>query len=140
MYRHLFTKEKYFRQVRRLIETRIPPLLETTTRPPTPLAGELLNMVARPLQAVQVIFFVVLHSKELNLPSFFFWSSSIILSGAPGSFPDHRDDAPALPGVPFPRSFRSGGIDSSNIVSKYNFVNNLRFTSFSFPHLQASTF
>ena len=53
MYRHLFTKEKYFRQVRRLIETRIPPLLETTTRPPTPLAGELLNMVARPLQAVQ---------------------------------------------------------------------------------------
>ena len=71
MYRHLFTKEKYFRQVRRLIETRIPPLLETTTRPPTPLAGELLNMVARPLQAVQVIFFVVLHSKELNLPSFF---------------------------------------------------------------------
>ena len=53
MYRHLFTKEKYFKQVRRLIETRIPPLLETTTRPPTALAGELLNMVARPLEAVQ---------------------------------------------------------------------------------------
>merc|ERR1719210_2904452 len=39
MYRHLFTKEKYFKQVRRLIETRIPPLLETTTRPPTALGG-----------------------------------------------------------------------------------------------------
>ena len=140
MYRHLFTKEKYFRQVRRLIETRIPPLLETTTRPPTPLAGELLNMVARPLQAVQVIFFCSPSFKRTQPSFIFFWSSSIILSGAPGSFPDHRDDAPALPGVPFPRSFRSGGIDSSNIVSKYNFVNNLRFTSFSFPHLQASTF
>ena len=55
MYRHLFTKEKYFKQVRRLIETRIPPLLETTTRPPTALAGELLNMVARPLEAVQLL-------------------------------------------------------------------------------------
>ena len=84
MYRHLFTKEKYFRQVllavllfsvkstythfqvRRLIETRIPPLLETTTRPPTPLAGELLNMVARPLQAVQVLF--------LSCPSSYFRS------------------------------------------------------------------
>ena len=140
MYRHLFTKEKYFRQVRRLIETRIPPLLETTTRPPTPLAGELLNMVARPLQAVQVIFFCSPSFKRTQPSFIFFWSSSIILSGAPGSFPDHRDDAPALPGVPFPRSFRSGGIDSSNIVSKYNFVNNLRFTSFSFPPLQASTF
>ena len=73
MYRHLFTKEKYFRQVRRLIETRIPPLLETTTRPPTPLAGELLNMVARPLQAVQVIFFCSPSFKRTQ-PYFIFFS------------------------------------------------------------------
>jgi len=42
----------YFNQVRVLIDSRIPPLLETTTRAPTPVSQEILQMITRPLQLV----------------------------------------------------------------------------------------
>jgi hypothetical protein len=48
LYRHLVARE-YFAVVRRLIGTRIPPLLEPMLRAPTPLAGEILQMVCRPV-------------------------------------------------------------------------------------------
>jgi len=42
----------YFSRVRQLADRRIPPLLEATKRPPTPVSGEILHMVLRPLQLV----------------------------------------------------------------------------------------
>ena len=49
LYRHLVARD-YFAAVRRLIDTKIPPLLGPTLQPPTPLAGEILQMVSRPLR------------------------------------------------------------------------------------------
>jgi hypothetical protein len=48
LYRHLVARN-YFAAVRTLIGTRIPPLLGPTLRAPTPLAGEILQMVCRPV-------------------------------------------------------------------------------------------
>jgi len=42
----------YFNNVRVLIDSRIPPLLSTTTRAPTPVSQEILQMITRPLQLV----------------------------------------------------------------------------------------
>jgi hypothetical protein len=52
---HLFTflvTKGYFGQVRCLVDNKIPPLLEASSRPPTPLAACLFDMVTRPLQLV----------------------------------------------------------------------------------------
>jgi ubiquitin-protein ligase E3 C len=43
--------KSYFQHVRQLADSRIPPLLEASTRPPTPMSGEILQMVLRPLEA-----------------------------------------------------------------------------------------
>eukprot|EP00092_Neocalanus_flemingeri_P033885 GFUD01036847.1.p1 GENE.GFUD01036847.1~~GFUD01036847.1.p1 ORF type:complete len:1078 (-),score=314.76 GFUD01036847.1:112-3345(-) len=45
-------KDSYFAKIRKLIDTKIPPLLAVTTRPPTPLSEEILQMVLRPLDIV----------------------------------------------------------------------------------------
>ena len=47
-YRHLVARD-YYGAVRRLVDTRVPPLLGPALKPPTPLAGEILQMVSRPL-------------------------------------------------------------------------------------------
>ena len=43
----------YFAKVRQLVDTRIPPLLQETTRAPTPVSGEILGMITRPLLMVE---------------------------------------------------------------------------------------
>lgn len=42
-------KNKYFVQLRKLLDEKIPPLLEVTSVPPTPMAACLLDMLKRPL-------------------------------------------------------------------------------------------
>jgi ubiquitin-protein ligase E3 C len=51
IYKHLLDKE-YFSRIRILIDCKIPPLLEETLQPPTPVSGEILQMLLRPLQVV----------------------------------------------------------------------------------------
>ncbi|KAK7793688.1 hypothetical protein R5R35_013163 [Gryllus longicercus] len=51
----LFTylmRKDYFKQVRFLLDNKLPPLLEVSPSPPTPLAGCLFEMLTRPLQLV----------------------------------------------------------------------------------------
>ena len=48
-------KNSYFSKIRELIDTKIPPLLSVTTRPPTPLSEEILQMVLRPLDIVDSV-------------------------------------------------------------------------------------
>ena len=45
-------KDSYFSKIRQLMDTKIPPLLSITTRAPTPLSEEILQMVLRPLDIV----------------------------------------------------------------------------------------
>jgi len=45
-------KDSYFSKIRHLIDTKIPPLLSITTRPPTPISEEILQMIVRPLDIV----------------------------------------------------------------------------------------
>ena len=45
-------KDSYFSKIRELIDSKIPPLLSITTRAPTPLSEEILQMVLRPLDIV----------------------------------------------------------------------------------------
>ena len=45
-------KDSYFAKIRHLIDTKIPPLLSITTRPPTPISEEILQMIVRPLDIV----------------------------------------------------------------------------------------
>ena len=45
-------KDSYFSKIRQLINTKIPPLLSVTTRPPTPVSEEILQMILRPLNIV----------------------------------------------------------------------------------------
>ena len=45
-------KDSYFVKIRKLIDTKIPPILSATTRPPTPLSEEILQMILRPLDIV----------------------------------------------------------------------------------------
>ena len=45
-------KDSYFSKIRQLIDTKIPPLLSVTTRPPTPVSEEILQMILRPLNIV----------------------------------------------------------------------------------------
>ena len=53
IYKYLVSR-KYFSLVRTVIDSRVPPVLSETTRPPTPLAGEILQMVLTPVNlAVQ---------------------------------------------------------------------------------------
>jgi len=42
----------YFSYVRRIINARVPPIIEECLRPPTPMAGEILQMVVNPLISV----------------------------------------------------------------------------------------
>lgn len=42
----------YFEQVRCLVDNKVPPLLEASSHPPTPLAACLFDMITRPLQLV----------------------------------------------------------------------------------------
>ena len=44
---------KYFALVRQLVDMRIPPLLEETTRAPNPVSAEILGMIVRPLAVVE---------------------------------------------------------------------------------------
>jgi ubiquitin-protein ligase E3 C len=48
-------KDSYFSKVRQLIDTKIPPLLSVTIRPPTPVSEEILQMILRPLDIVDGI-------------------------------------------------------------------------------------
>lgn len=45
-------KNKYFHQVRQLIDTKVPPNLEISPIPPTPMAQWFLEMIQRPLSIV----------------------------------------------------------------------------------------
>jgi hypothetical protein len=45
-------KKGYFEQVRCLVDNKVPPLLEASSHPPTPLAACLFDMITRPLQLV----------------------------------------------------------------------------------------
>ncbi|XP_069702572.1 ubiquitin-protein ligase E3C isoform X1 [Periplaneta americana] len=52
---HLFTylvNKGYFEHVRCLVDNKVPPLLEASAHPPTPLAACLFDMITRPLQLV----------------------------------------------------------------------------------------
>lgn len=40
----------YFTRLRKIVDIKIPPLVEPTTRPPTPLAGCLLDFIIQPLE------------------------------------------------------------------------------------------
>lgn len=44
---------KYFKQIRRLIEKRVPPLDEPVTIPPNPASEIILTMLLRPLKLVK---------------------------------------------------------------------------------------
>ena len=44
----------YFGLVRQLCDKRIPPLLEESCRPPTPLAEAIFNMIIRPLKLLML--------------------------------------------------------------------------------------
>jgi len=48
-------KDSYFEKIRKLIDTKIPPLLSATTKPPTPVSEEILQMVLRPLDIVDSV-------------------------------------------------------------------------------------
>ena len=48
-------KDSYFCKVRELIDTKIPPLLSLTTRAPTPISEEILQMIVRPLDIVDSV-------------------------------------------------------------------------------------
>ena len=48
-------KDSYFVKIRQLIDTKIPPILAPTTKPPTPLSEEILQMVLRPLDIVDSV-------------------------------------------------------------------------------------
>ena len=52
IYKHLVTNS-YFAKIRQLVDTRIPPLLQETIRAPTPVSGEILGMVVRPLLVLE---------------------------------------------------------------------------------------
>ena len=43
-------KHSYFESLRSLCDSRIPPLIEETVRPPTAMAGVILDMILRPLK------------------------------------------------------------------------------------------
>ena len=45
-------KDSYFAKIRHLVDTKIPPLLSLTTRPPTPISEEILQMILRPLDII----------------------------------------------------------------------------------------
>lgn len=45
-------KNKYFQQVRQLIDAKVPPNLEVSPNPPTPMAKWFLEMIQRPLSIV----------------------------------------------------------------------------------------
>ena len=45
----------YFGLVRRLCDKRIPPLLEESFRPPTPLAEAIFSMITRPLRLLMLL-------------------------------------------------------------------------------------
>ena len=45
----------YFGLVRQLCDKRIPPLVEESATPPTPLAEAIMNMVTRPLKLIATI-------------------------------------------------------------------------------------
>ncbi|XP_075215548.1 ubiquitin-protein ligase E3C [Lycorma delicatula] len=51
IFTHLVQKG-YIDSVRRLLDEHTPPLLEPSSKPPTPLAGSLLNMIQRPIMLV----------------------------------------------------------------------------------------
>lgn len=48
-------KNSYFQQVRQLIDTKVPPNLEVSSNPPTPMAKWFLEMIQRPLSIVNNI-------------------------------------------------------------------------------------
>ncbi|XP_015521284.1 ubiquitin-protein ligase E3C [Neodiprion lecontei] len=48
-------ENKYFVQLRRLIDEKVPPLLEATPVPPTPMAACLLDMIKRPLGLIHTM-------------------------------------------------------------------------------------
>lgn len=48
IYKYLVPRE-YFGTVRTIIDSRVPPVMSETIRPPTPLAGEILQMVLTPV-------------------------------------------------------------------------------------------
>ena len=52
IFKYLLTND-YFAKVRQLVDLRIPPLLEETTRPPNPVSAEILGMIVRPLAVVE---------------------------------------------------------------------------------------
>lgn len=63
VYRHLVARD-YYAAVRRLVDTRVPPLLVSSLQPPTPLAGEILQMVRRPV-------FIAAHAQVILLSILF---------------------------------------------------------------------
>lgn len=44
----------YYEKVRKLVDTKIPPVMEATTRAPTPLSQEVFQMIVRPLSICHV--------------------------------------------------------------------------------------
>ena len=48
IYKYLIPRE-YFVTVRTIIDSRVPPVMSKTVRPPTPVAGEILRMVLSPV-------------------------------------------------------------------------------------------
>ena len=53
IYKYL-VRENYYEKVRRLVDTKIPPVMESTTRAPTPLSQEVFQMIVRPLSICHV--------------------------------------------------------------------------------------
>ena len=59
IYKYLIPRE-YFLTVRTIIDSRVPPVMSATVRPPTPVAGEILRMVLSPVSVAyssQVLFY-----------------------------------------------------------------------------------
>lgn len=54
VFRHLLDGHLYFESVRWLADTRIPPLLAETIKPPTPMAEMILELLLRPLRLMRL--------------------------------------------------------------------------------------
>lgn len=52
----MFTYEGYFTRLRKIVDIKVPPLVEPTTRAPTPLAGCLLDFIIQPLEFAAATF------------------------------------------------------------------------------------
>ena len=65
IYKYLVSR-KYFSLVRLIIDSRVPPVLSETTRPPTPLAGEILQMVLNPVNIAVQATVTYFKNKRLN--------------------------------------------------------------------------